>query len=100
MTITGKVVQRPAETENEKFPTGEIEIDIAEFAVQSAADPLPLQVNNPETDTGEETRLQYRFLDLRREQMQRNIKLRSRSHRLAAPPHVGRRVSANIRRRF
>jgi aspartyl-tRNA synthetase len=78
VTITGKVVQRPADTRNEKLPTGEIEIDIAEFLVQSAAEPLPLQVNAEfDTETGESTRLQYRFLDLRREQMQRNLKLRS-----------------------
>ena len=77
VTVTGKVVQRPAETANDKLPTGEIEIDIQEFNVQSAAEPLPLQVNAEfDTETGEATRLQYRFLDLRREQMQRNIKLR------------------------
>jgi aspartyl-tRNA synthetase len=72
------VVQRPDETTNTRLPTGEIELDIAEFAVQSAAEPLPLQVNaEHDTDTGEATRLQYRFLDLRRDQMQRNLKLRS-----------------------
>src|ERR1700733_2154917 len=76
VTVTGKVVQRPAETANDKLPTGAIEVDIAEFIVQSAAEPLPLQVN-AEVDTGEDVRLTYRFLDLRREQMQRNIKLRS-----------------------
>src|SRR5580698_2112317 len=58
VTVTGKVVQRPAETANDKLPTGEIEIEIVEFAVQSAAEPLPLQVNNPEADIGEDTRLQ------------------------------------------
>src|SRR5215469_12205524 len=52
VTVTGKVVQRPAETANDKLPTGEVEIDITEFTLQSAADPLPLQVN-AETDTGE-----------------------------------------------
>jgi aspartyl-tRNA synthetase len=78
ITITGKVVQRPEETANKKLPTGEIEIDITEFLVQSAADPLPLQVNaEHDTETGEATRLQYRFLDLRREQMQKNLTLRS-----------------------
>jgi len=78
ITVTGKVVQRPDETTNKRLPTGEIEIDISEFVVQSAADPLPLQVNaEHDTDTGEATRLQYRFLDLRREQMQRNLRLRS-----------------------
>lgn len=76
VTVTGKVVQRPAETANDKLPTGAVEIDIEEFVVQSAAEPLPLQVN-AEVDTGEDVRLTYRFLDLRREQMQRNLKLRS-----------------------
>ena len=76
VTITGKVVQRPAETANDKLPTGAIEIDIGEFTVQSAADPLPMQVN-ADVDTGEDVRLTYRFLDLRRDQMQRNLKLRS-----------------------
>jgi aspartyl-tRNA synthetase len=78
ITVTGKVVERPDDTRNERLPTGAIEIDITEFLVQSVAEPLPLQVNaEHDTDTGEATRLQYRFLDLRREQMQRNLKLRS-----------------------
>ena len=76
VTITGKVVQRPDETANDKLPTGAIELDIAEFTVQSAAEPLPMIVN-AETDTGEDVRLTYRFLDLRREQMQKNLRLRS-----------------------
>lgn len=76
VTITGKVVQRPDETANDKLPTGAVEIDIEEFVVQSAADPLPLQVN-ADTDAGEDIRLRYRFLDLRREKLQANIKLRS-----------------------
>ncbi|MDD3030111.1 MAG: aspartate--tRNA ligase [Alphaproteobacteria bacterium] len=78
ITVTGKVVERPDDTRNERLPTGEIEVDIQEFVVQSAAAPLPLQVNaEHDTETGEAVRLQYRFLDLRREQMQRNLKLRS-----------------------
>lgn len=76
VTITGKVVQRPSETANDKLPTGEVELDISEFILQSSADPLPMIVN-ADTDTGEDVRLTYRFLDLRREQMQRNLILRS-----------------------
>lgn len=76
VTITGKVVQRPPETANDKLPTGEVELDITEFTVQSSADPLPMQVN-ADADTGEEVRLTYRFLDLRREKLHDNIKLRS-----------------------
>ncbi|NTU77419.1 MAG: aspartate--tRNA ligase [Alphaproteobacteria bacterium] len=76
VTVTGKVVPRPDETKNDKLATGAVELDIAEFVVQSAADPLPMQVN-AETDTGEDVRLAYRFLDLRRESLQANLKLRS-----------------------
>ncbi|MFA6279645.1 MAG: aspartate--tRNA ligase [Bdellovibrionales bacterium] len=76
VTVTGKVVARPDETLNERLPTGAVELDIAEFVVQSAADPLPMQVN-AEADTGEDVRLTYRFLDLRRESLQQNMKLRS-----------------------
>jgi aspartyl-tRNA synthetase len=76
VTVTGKVVERPAETLNPKLPTGEVELDIAAFLIQSAADPLPMQVN-AESDTGEDVRLAYRFLDLRRESLQNNMKLRS-----------------------
>ncbi len=77
VTVTGKVVQRPAETANPKLPTGEVEVDIQDFVVQSAAEPLPMQVNNPDADTGEDVRLKYRFLDLRREKLHANIVLRS-----------------------
>src|SRR5262245_26470939 len=77
VTITGKVVPRPPETVNAKLATGEIEIQIDEFAVQSTAEVLPLQVASDE-DSGEDIRLRYRFLDLRREKVHRNIVLRSR----------------------
>jgi aspartyl-tRNA synthetase len=77
VTVTGKVVSRPAETVNPKLATGAIEIQIAAFFVQSTAELLPLQVNSDE-DSGEDIRLRYRFLDLRREKIHRNIVLRSR----------------------
>src|SRR3954447_5471435 len=76
ITVTGKVVERTPETINDKLPTGRIEVQLQELTVQSAADPLPLQVNS-EADAGEEIRLRYRFLDLRREKMQQNMLLRS-----------------------
>jgi aspartyl-tRNA synthetase len=76
VTITGKVVNRPAETVNRKLATGEIEVQIGAFTLQSTADVLPLQVASDE-DSGEEVRLRYRFLDLRRDKVHRNIVLRS-----------------------
>ena len=77
VTITGEVVRRTPETVNSKLPTGEIEVRIREFLIQSTAEVVPLQVNSDE-DSGEEVRLRYRFLDLRREKVHANIVLRSR----------------------
>ena len=77
ITVAGKVVPRAPAAVNPKLPTGEIELSVAELIVQSPADPLPLQVNT-DAEFPEETRLRYRFLDLRREKLHRNILLRSR----------------------
>ncbi len=76
LTITGKVKARSAETVNPKMLTGEIEIYIDEVDVQSIADVIPFQVSEDD-GAGEEIRLKYRYLDLRREKMQRNIGLRN-----------------------
>ncbi len=76
VTMTGRVVARGAEAVNPKLPTGEVELAVDELALESAAEPLPLQVN-AETEFPEDTRLRYRFLDLRREAVHRNILLRS-----------------------
>jgi aspartyl-tRNA synthetase len=76
LTLTGKVVARFAEAVNPDLPTGEIELRIEAVSVQSQAQELPLQVFG-DHDYPEETRLKYRFLDLRRERLHRNITLRS-----------------------
>jgi aspartyl-tRNA synthetase len=77
VTVTGKVVRRSDETINARLATGVVEVYIDSFEVQSVADVLPLQVN-AEEDSGEETRLRYRFLDLRRDRIHANIVLRSK----------------------
>ncbi len=74
--IDGVVKARAPELVNPKIPTGEIEVFVREIEVLSAAEELPLPVFG-EQDYPEETRLRYRFLDLRREQLHRNIVLRS-----------------------
>ena len=74
--VTGTVVERNAETVNKKLPTGEVEVRIEEFELLSAADQVPLQVNSDE-DAGEDVRLRYRYLDLRRSRIHENIILRS-----------------------
>ncbi len=76
VTITGKVLARSAETVNKDLPTGEIEVLVEEYKLDSKAAPLPLQVNT-EREQPEDTRLKYRFLDLRCEKIHRNIVLRS-----------------------
>ncbi len=76
VTVTGDVVARAADAVNPKLATGEIELLVMDLAVESAADPVPLQVNS-DAEYPEDTRLRYRFLDLRRERLHRNIRLRS-----------------------
>jgi aspartyl-tRNA synthetase len=70
--VDGEVVARSAETVNPHLPTGEIEVRIKSLEVLSEAKELPLPVFG-EPDYPEETRLKYRFLDLRRESLHRNI---------------------------
>ncbi|MEM7779847.1 MAG: aspartate--tRNA ligase [Pseudomonadota bacterium] len=77
VTIDGDVKARTPETVNKDLPTGEIEIFARTITVQSAADELPLPVASGE-EYPENIRLKYRFLDLRREVMHRNIVLRSK----------------------
>ena len=74
--IEGSVKARDASLINPRLPTGEIEVYARKMDVLGAADDLPLPVFG-EPDYPEETRLSYRFLDLRRETMQRNMVLRS-----------------------
>ena len=76
VTITGNIVARSKDTINPRLPTGHIELTIDSFSIESPAEVLPMQVAGDQPP-GEETRLRYRFLDLRRTQMQKNIRLRS-----------------------
>jgi aspartyl-tRNA synthetase len=76
LTITGQVVLREGATVNPKLPTGAIEVRAAEMAVQSPAAVLPLQVAGNE-HYGDELRLTYRYLDLRRERVHQNMMLRA-----------------------
>ncbi len=77
VSVSGKVIKRAKETINKDLPTGEIEIAVSKFEVLSAAQDLPMPVFG-EQEYPEETRLKYRFLDLRRKEMHENIILRSK----------------------
>lgn len=77
--ITGEVKKRPENLVNPKIPTGEIEVEIKELKILSAAKeqlPFPLETEGYEIE--EELRLKYRYLDLRRSRLQRNIRVRSK----------------------
>ena len=76
ITVSGIVVERSDETINDNLPTGRIEINLSELEIISQSKALPLQVNSDE-DYGEETRLKFRYLDLRRSRPHENIVLRS-----------------------
>jgi aspartyl-tRNA synthetase len=84
---TGKVRQRPAGTNNPKIPTGEVEVMVKELEVLNVADVLPFPVDDPEvaSKVNEELRLKYRYLDLRRPEMARNLRLR---HKVAFATRV------------
>ena len=75
--VSGKVVNRLADTINKDLFTGEVEIKVSSFDVLSESKELPMPVFG-EQDYPEETRLKYRFLDLRRQEMHENIILRSK----------------------
>ena len=76
LKITGIIKERTLETVNSNLETGEVELQIESFDILSSCSrSLPLEVNS-DNDYGEEVRLKYRYLDLRRNKMQKNIKLR------------------------
>jgi aspartyl-tRNA synthetase len=76
VTIDGTVEARSDDTINSKMPTGEIELRVEKAELQSAAEILPFQVYEDD-GAGEDIRLRHRYLDLRREKMQNNIRLRN-----------------------
>jgi aspartyl-tRNA synthetase len=80
VSVTGKVRLRPAGTANPKIATGEVEVMARALEVLNYAEVLPFQVDDPEaaSKVNEELRLQYRYLDLRRPEMIRNLRLRSK----------------------
>ncbi len=77
VTLSGRVVKRTLDTVNPELPTGEIELVVESFHVESTAEVLPMQVAGDE-EYSDEMRLKHRYLDLRRERVHANIVLRSR----------------------
>lgn len=76
--IRGRVAQRPEKLVNPKLPTGKIELQISELKVITEAGELPFPIDNDGYEIDEEIRNKYRYLDLRRKRMTRNIRMRSK----------------------
>ena len=86
LAVTGEVARRPEGNANPNLPTGEVEVVVTDVEILNPAAPLPFQVSDHAEDAGrvgEETRLKYRYLDLRRSPMSRAIRLRAEVNRAA-----------------
>ncbi len=80
ISITGKVRKRPEGTDNPKIATGQVEVAVTALELLNYAEVLPFNVDDPEiaSKVNEELRLKYRYLDIRRPEMIRNLRLRSK----------------------
>jgi len=74
LKVKGKVIARDSEMINQKISTGEIEVLANEIEILNTSKPIPFQLDSE--DTSEEVRLKYRYLDLRRDEMQKNLRFR------------------------
>ena len=78
LSLSGTVQMRPDGTRNANLPTGDIEVHATDIQILSATQTPPFDLNNPSLEVDESIRLRYRYLDLRREEMQRTMELRHR----------------------
>ncbi len=81
LRVSGRVRRRPAGTENANLPSGQVEILCREVEILNRSEALPFQVED-DSELGEEIRLRYRYLDLRRPLMQRRIQMRAQATRV------------------
>lgn len=77
ISVTGTVNKRPEKMVNPNLPLGDVEIEILSVEILAKAETPPFEIGTDTSDIDEETRLKYRYLDLRSERMQKNIRLRS-----------------------
>ncbi len=81
VSVTGTVERRPDGTSNPELATGEIDLRAGELAILSEAEPPPFPVND-ETEAGEDLRLKYRYIDLRRPALQKTLMFRHRMYQI------------------
>jgi len=82
IAVHGRVERRPEGMRNPRLPTGEIEVNCDAIRILNVSRPMPMPLDD-DAEVGEETRLRYRYLDLRRNQMQRNLLLRHKCYQEA-----------------
>lgn len=75
--ISGTIKKRPDKLINDKIPTGQIELEVQSYQILNLAKDLPVSIDTDGSEISEEVRLKYRYLDLRRERLQKNLQLRS-----------------------
>ena len=78
LKVSGKVLARPEEMVNPKMLTGEIEVDVESFEVLSQSEVIPFETDEY-SNAGEEVRMRYRYVDMRRPQMQKNLRVRHKA---------------------
>src|SRR3972149_9380450 len=77
--VTGEVAKRPENLVNKNIPTGEVEVKVEKVTVLTKSTELPIPIEGEGLEIEEPARLKYRYLDLRRPRMSRNLRLRSRA---------------------
>ena len=81
ISVTGRVEKRPAGTENPNVPTGEVDVAVTELTILNKAETPPFSIDDS-IDVNEDTRLKWRYLDLRRPAMQHNLLVRHRAYQI------------------
>jgi len=76
--VIGQINKRPAKLVNQEMATGEIEVFVEDYQILNKSIELPISINSSGLEINEELRLQYRYLDLRRQRLQKNLRLRSK----------------------
>lgn len=76
LAVRGRLSKRPEGTENDELKTGQVELIVSDLMVLSPSKLPPFELDNPNVTVGEDLRLKYRYLDLRKEQMQKNLQIR------------------------
>jgi len=82
LSVSGQVKEREDSLKNPNLPTGNVEVVVSDLVLLNKSEPLPVAVHDDGQQSGEELRLKYRYLDLRRPKMQANLKKRAEYYKV------------------